>query len=49
MERPPRIEIEFYTQWHWLRRPAWVAQELLTTFSTDIGEIALMLAPEASS
>jgi selenoprotein W-related protein len=37
----PRIEIEYCTQCRWLLRAAWMAQELLTTFQTDIGEVAL--------
>jgi selenoprotein W-related protein len=42
MQRTPRIEIEYCTQCRWLLRAAWMAQELLTTFSTDIGELALV-------
>ena len=41
-QRAPRIEIEYCTQCRWLMRAAWMAQELLSTFSADIGEIALM-------
>ena len=41
-QRTPRIENEFWTQCRWLLRAAWMAQELLTTFSTDIGELALV-------
>ena len=37
-----RIEIEYCTQCRWLLRAAWMAQELLTTFSTEIGGIALV-------
>ena len=37
----PRIVITYCTQCRWLLRASWVAQELLTTFSTDLGEIAL--------
>ena len=33
----PRIEIEYCTQCRWLMRAAWMAQELLTTFETEIG------------
>jgi selenoprotein W-related protein len=29
-------------QCRWLLRAAWMAQELLTTFPADIGEIALI-------
>ena len=37
----PRIVITFCTQCHWLLRAAWMAQELLSTFGTDLGEVAL--------
>jgi len=37
----PRIEIEYCTQCRWLLRAAWMAQELLTTFEREIGEVAL--------
>ena len=37
----PRVEIEFCTQCRWLLRAAWLAQELLTTFETELGEVAL--------
>ena len=36
-----RIEIEYCTQCRWLLRAAWMAQELLTTFEQEIGEVAL--------
>ena len=38
----PRIEIEFCTQCRWLLRAAWMAQELLTTFADELGEVALV-------
>ena len=38
----PRVEIEYCTQCRWLMRAAWMAQELLTTFQDDIGEVALI-------
>ena len=38
----PRIEIEYCTQCRWLLRAGWTAQELLTTFTADIGEVALV-------
>lgn len=41
MENRPRIEIRYCTQCRWLLRAAWLAQELLTTFDSDLGEIAL--------
>jgi selenoprotein W-related protein len=42
MPRRPRIEIEYCTRCGWLLRSAWVAQELLNTFETEIGELALI-------
>ena len=39
--KQPRIEIEYCTQCRWLMRAAWMAQELLTTFQNEIGEVAL--------
>ncbi len=38
----PRLEIEYCTQCRWLLRAAWTAQELLTTFEHDLGEVALV-------
>lgn len=37
-----RIEIEYCTQCRWLLRAAWMAQELLSTFESDLGEVALV-------
>lgn len=37
----PRIVITYCTQCHWLLRAGWMAQELLSTFGTDLGEVAL--------
>jgi selenoprotein W-related protein len=37
----PRLEIEYCTQCRWLMRAGWMAQELLTTFPADLGEVAL--------
>ncbi len=42
MSTKPRLEIEYCTQCRWLLRAAWMAQELLTTFETDIGAVALV-------
>ena len=36
-----RVEIRYCTQCRWLLRAAWLAQELLTTFEQEIGELAL--------
>lgn len=41
MVHPPRVEIVYCTQCRWLLRAAWMAQELLTTFEREIGEVAL--------
>ncbi|ROR35020.1 SelT/SelW/SelH family protein [Inmirania thermothiophila] len=38
----PRIEIRYCTQCRWLLRAAWMAQELLSTFPEEIGEVALV-------
>jgi selenoprotein W-related protein len=40
--RVPRVEIEYCTQCRWLLRAAWMGQELLTTFSDELGEVALV-------
>ena len=37
-----KLEIEYCTQCHWLLRAAWMAQELLTTFASDITSLALV-------
>jgi selenoprotein W-related protein len=39
-----RLEIECCTQCRWLLRAAWIAQELLTTFDVELGEVALIPA-----
>lgn len=41
MERP-RVVIRYCTQCRWLLRAAWTAQELLTTFESEVGEVALI-------
>lgn len=38
----PRVEVVYCTQCRWLLRAAWIAQELLSTFSEDLGEVALV-------
>jgi selenoprotein W-related protein len=42
MPEQPRIAIRYCTQCRWLLRAAWMAQELLTTFVLDLGEVALI-------
>lgn len=41
MEPKPRVSILYCTQCRWLLRAAWLAQELLTTFEEELGEVAL--------
>ncbi len=36
------VTITYCTQCHWLLRAAWMAQELLSTFGTDLGAVTLM-------
>jgi len=38
----PRVEIRYCTQCRWLLRAAWMAQELLSTFAQELGEVALV-------
>lgn len=42
MEEKKRVEITYCRQCRWLLRAAWMAQELLTTFDLEIGEMALV-------
>ena len=39
--KSPRISILYCRQCRWMMRAAWLAQEILTTLSEDIGEVAL--------
>ncbi|WP_306366743.1 SelT/SelW/SelH family protein [Nocardiopsis sp. CC223A] len=41
-EHTPRLEIEYCTRCRWLPRATWMAQELLTTFEAELGEVALV-------
>jgi selenoprotein W-related protein len=41
MSKEYRIEIEYCTGCHWLIRAAWVAQELLSTFESELAQVAL--------
>jgi selenoprotein W-related protein len=38
----PRVEIEYCTRCRFLPRASWIAQELLTTFVDELGEVALV-------
>ena len=40
--RAPRVTITYCTQCRWLLRAAWLAQELLSTFESELGEVALI-------
>ena len=42
MMEKPIIEIEYCTKCRWLARASWMAQELLSTFSNEIGGITLI-------
>jgi len=37
----PRVAIVYCTGCRWLLRAAWMAQELLSTFEDELGEVAL--------
>ena len=37
-----RVEIHYCTECGWLTRAAWVAQEVLTTFEDEIGQLVLV-------
>lgn len=38
----PRIEFEYCTMCNWMLRTAWMAEEILTTFQGEVGEVALI-------
>ncbi len=42
----PRVRIRYCTGCRWLMRAAWLAQELLSTFEQELGEVALI--PDAA-
>ena len=42
MPPSPRLEIEYCRQCRWLLRAGWTAQELLTTFESELREVALV-------
>jgi selenoprotein W-related protein len=39
---PPTITITYCTQCNWLLRSAWMAQELLSTFGTELAAVTLV-------
>ena len=38
----PEVIITYCTQCQWLLRAAWLAQELLSTFSDELGKVSLV-------
>lgn len=42
MTTPARVTIIYCTQCNWLLRAGWMAQELLSTFGTELGEVAMI-------
>lgn len=40
--RNHRVQIEYCTACRWLPRAAWLAQELLASFETELAEVALV-------
>lgn len=47
MAKKPRIEIEYCTGCRWLLRSAWFAQELLSTFESELESVALIPGSDA--
>jgi len=41
-QQKQHLQIQYCTQCHWLMRAAWMAQELLTTFESDIAGLTLV-------
>ena len=42
MSAKPRVEITYCAQCRFVLRATWLTQELLITFDTDLGEVALV-------
>ena len=42
MSMKPRVEIRYCSLCRWLLRSGWLAQEMLSTFADDLGEVALI-------
>ena len=42
MSKQPRVEITYCAQCRFILRASWLAQELLMTFDTELGEVALV-------
>ena len=45
----PRISIEYCPRCGWMLRSAWLAQELLTTFEAEVGEVALIPSQQSGT
>jgi selenoprotein W-related protein len=45
--RTPRVEIEYCPGCRWLLRAGWTAQELLSTFETELAEVAIVPGSDA--
>jgi len=44
MAQPPIVTITYCSQCNWMLRAAWMAQELLNTFRTDLAQVTLVPA-----
>jgi selenoprotein W-related protein len=42
MNAKPKLSITYCTQCNWLLRAAWMAQEVLSTFSLEMGEVTMI-------
>ena len=42
MTDKPKLRITYCTQCNWLLRAAWMQQEVLSTFSLEMGEVSLI-------
>lgn len=42
MSDKPAVTIAYCTQCNWLLRSCWMAQELLSTFATELGSVTLI-------
>jgi selenoprotein W-related protein len=42
MTDKPKLQITYCTQCNWLLRAAWMQQEVLSTFSLEMGEVSLI-------
>jgi len=42
MDNKPAVTIAYCTQCNWLLRSGWMAQELLSTFSLELGSVAMI-------